>query len=457
MSESARLRDNRSSSKSGSIVPALCTVLGIALIIAVIALVVPLSVPRLLGYQIYNVVSPSMEPAIPEGSVVYVKAVDPAAVEAGDVIAFHDGESVVVHRVVANRTSVGELVTKGDANNVEDLSPVPYDAVFGREEFHIPRWGSFMAIYSTAMGKIYLLLAAACGVMLNMLAGRMRERRREQEEFDAAPAQPSPRSRTGGKVVRNVFIAALAVVFLGSAGVVGYVKLERHESDAVYIDAAATYVTPNAAYGATGEGSGAQAEETVVHEPAPITVDFAALLAENPDVQGWIYCEGTPINYPVLKGETNDTYLYRSYTGAYSIDGSIFVDSANRAGFADANTIVYGHHMKSGSMFACLKRWADQAFYEVHPVIWLLTPTQNYKIVLFSMHTADAYSDLYAIIAEHGAELNSFLAEAASRSAFTPAVQLDFTDPDARYVMLSTCVDATGSNRYVLHGKLVAV
>jgi len=161
------------------------------MIIIVIALCAPITLPGLMGYQVYDVVSGSMEPEIPVGSVVYVKQADPSMIQVGDVIAYQSESDVVIHRVTANRSSMGEMVTKGDANNVEDFSPVPYVDVLGRVEVHLPFLGAFMSIYASVAGKVYLLLIAAFGVMLNLVAANMRQRRREEAEDEMA-ASSSP-------------------------------------------------------------------------------------------------------------------------------------------------------------------------------------------------------------------------------------------------------------------------
>ena len=89
--------------KGGKILPALCGVLGTLILLAVIAVSAPLTVPRLLGYEMFEIVSGSMEPTIPVGSVVYVKNVEPEKIESGDIIAFYKDEGdIVTHRVVTN-------------------------------------------------------------------------------------------------------------------------------------------------------------------------------------------------------------------------------------------------------------------------------------------------------------------------------------------------------------------
>lgn len=96
------------------------------ILLLIIAVCIPVTVPKLMGYEIYNVVSGSMEPEIPVGSVIYVKAVSPETVEEGDIIAFTSGVSVISHRVVSNQTVEGKFTTKGDANAENDMNPVGY-------------------------------------------------------------------------------------------------------------------------------------------------------------------------------------------------------------------------------------------------------------------------------------------------------------------------------------------
>ncbi len=168
--------------KGGKLFPALCNLFGTLILVAIIAACLPVAVPRALGYEIYNVTSPSMEPEIPVGSVLYVKTVEPVELQEGDVIAFMSGAGVIAHRVVRNQTVEGELTTKGDANAGEDLNAVPYEAVVGRVKSHFPVVGNLLGFLSSTVGKIYVIIIAACGAMLNLIAGRLRDRRRASDE-----------------------------------------------------------------------------------------------------------------------------------------------------------------------------------------------------------------------------------------------------------------------------------
>ena len=186
--------NRRPQKKGGKFFPALCNVIGTLLLLLVIAFSLPLALPRFLGVEAYHVETGSMEPAIPVGSLVYVDPVSPETLEPGDIVAFYSGETVITHRVVENHYFYNELITKGDANEKEDINPVRYDEVIGRVTVHFPVLGRFLSVYALPVSKVYLLALAACGVMLNVLAGRIRTRheqkfQKELEEYDRRRAK----------------------------------------------------------------------------------------------------------------------------------------------------------------------------------------------------------------------------------------------------------------------------
>ena len=113
------------------LVPMICRILGIVIIAAVILSALVLTVPKIFGRSVYHVESGSMAPAIPVGSVIYVKAVEPETIQPGDIITYALGGSTITHRVVENRFVEGEMVTKGDANEQEDIQLVPYANIVG--------------------------------------------------------------------------------------------------------------------------------------------------------------------------------------------------------------------------------------------------------------------------------------------------------------------------------------
>lgn len=150
-------------------------IIGTLLIIAAIVLCLMLAVPRLLGIQSYTVLTGSMEPSIPVGSLIYAKYTEPQTLAEGDVIVFNDSNASipVTHRVVENDTQTGQIITKGDANAQEDFAPISYYDVLGKVLLHIPVLGRFLAPLGTLTGKIGMLAIIAAGLLLSALGRKI--------------------------------------------------------------------------------------------------------------------------------------------------------------------------------------------------------------------------------------------------------------------------------------------
>lgn len=288
-----------------------------------------------------------------------------------------------------------------------------------------------------------------------------------------------------GKKLHDIFIVILCVIFFFSVAAFLRILYEYRKIDTIYEKVALQFTTMaedkstfqeigeskadvestskeigedetavGSVFRETGkdETNAENASEANPADAAPITVDFATLQSINEDVVGWIYCEGTTINYPVLQGEDNEFYLDHMYDKTVNRAGSIFIEANNRKNFDDSNTIIYGHHMKNGAMFATLNKWSEQEYYEKHPIFWLLTPKRNYQIVLFSSYRTAVDSDTYTIYQGTSREFEDYLQAVSTNSDFSANVELD---ANRKFVVLSTCEYTFENARYVLHGMLV--
>ena len=179
-------------------------------------------------------------------------------------------------------------------------------------------------------------------------------------------------------------------------------------------------------------------------------VDFTALQMLNPDVVGWIYIEGTQINYPIVQADDNDYYLYRLISGERNSSGSIFLDARASQLFMSRNNPIYGHNMKNGSMFADIIEYVDQKFYEEHPVALLMTPNGNYEVQIFSCYITDARDDSWQI-AFDGSAYAQWLDKIQRRSYL--ATDVKPTEAD-RVLTFSTCTYETEDARLLVHGVL---
>ena len=143
----------------------ICSVLSTLLLILLAVVAGLFVLPMVFGCKNLAVLSGSMEPEIPVGAVVYVKETDVNDIETGDVITYRlPGGTMVTHRVVSADREGQQFITKGDANQVEDASPVAFSQVVGKELFHVPFLG-YLSIYS----KTPIGIVAVCGVLIVLI------------------------------------------------------------------------------------------------------------------------------------------------------------------------------------------------------------------------------------------------------------------------------------------------
>ena len=168
-----------------------------------------------------------------------------------------------------------------------------------------------------------------------------------------------------------------------------------------------------------------------------LSFDSAYYINANPDFYGWLYVEGTKIDYPVARGADNIKYLDTSFMGNKNRNGSVFLDY-RCIGEYTPHLIMYGHNAERGEMFGELPKYLNASFMAENPVI---------------------------IISAGGIETEYAVFAARDTDIFDPAYRLDFTDADdfAEYaarcgapagankiITLSTCVNGPDKNKRVI-------
>ncbi len=216
-----------------------------------------------------------------------------------------------------------------------------------------------------------------------------------------------------------------------------------------YVELVRKYVVEEQENG-SGPETGMTAQPEAGASGVPISVDFEALGKECEDVAAWIYCEDTPVNYPIVQGEDNDYYLKRMLNGQYNDSGTLFMDYRNSGDFTDWNTLIYGHNMHNGAMFAVLPEYMEQEFYDAHSVWYLLTEDKTYRIQLVGGFVTSTDSVIYTI-PKNPEERNVLYEKASRSSSFLSGTRLQ---EDDRLITLSTCVYDYDDARYVLVGVL---
>ena len=164
--------------------------------------------------------------------------------------------------------------------------------------------------------------------------------------------------------------------------------------------------------------------------------------------------EGTSINYPILQSTDNDYYLNRNYLREESRAGSIFMDYRNNIDSLSRNTIIYGHRMKDGSMFAQLKKYLDAEFSRSHAPILLDTLYEGMELEVFAAYRTT--TDFYYIETDFSSdeEYLEFIRTIQEKSVINSDVDMNSDD---LIVTLSTCDYGFDreEGRLVVHAKVI--
>ena len=176
-------------------------------------------------------------------------------------------------------------------------------------------------------------------------------------------------------------------------------------------------------------------------------IDFDALKSINSDVIGWIELPDSKIDNPVVKSKDNIDYLHMDLNGEYSSYGTIFADYRVPTDFSEDLEILYGHHMKSGAMFAGLEDFKKQEYYDEHPFFIFYTPDANYLLEPYAGITIGGNEDIY-LECRTKEDYKAFMDRAIAGSPFKSNIEMDenqktmalytctYTGTDARYIVL---------------------
>ena len=252
----------------------------------------------------------------------------------------------------------------------------------------------------------------------------------------------------------SIWLLLILLLFFAAVCAVAAVKIlqvqqERAVGSEVYAELAETLVVMPPETEGASEIEADEGEEPAEQKPL---VDFAALQAISSQGVGWIMSDDRIINYPVMQGTDNTYYLTHLADGTYNGNGSIFVDYRNAGDFSDRNTIVYGHNMRNGTMFASLSRYSDWNYRSQHPELTLITPEGSFSLQVFAGCVVPGNSELYQLVFRSDEEFLMYLEKVRIMSEFSDDVQVRAED---KIVTLSTCSYNYDDARYLLFCKAV--
>lgn len=236
-------------------------------------------------------------------------------------------------------------------------------------------------------------------------------------------------------IIQGLILAVLLFIFFYCAWQCYLIWKDYHDSEEAYSEVRTEFITET------------EPEENEPELPFHFKdIDWGGLKAANPDVIAWIEIPGTVIDYPVMQSDIADYYLHVNFEKKKYSAGSIFMETLNHSDFSDKNTIIYGHNMKNGSMFSCLKNYLNEDFNKEHPYVLIYTPEWNKGFCVTHAFVTDYTSSAYELwfedisYREWGEELEKRSSEWTMNNF----------DPEKKTITLSTCHGKAGTPKRMI-------
>ena len=194
--------------------------------------------------------------------------------------------------------------------------------------------------------------------------------------------------------------------------------------------------------------------------PQNMQLKYAKLYAQNPDFVGYLYAEGSELDSPIVQGEDDEEYVEKDFYGEETKYACPFVTVRNQIEVLDTNTVIFGHHMRDGSIFACLDQYRTLEGYKEAPVISFNTIYQdyNFKVIAVMVTNINPEDDNNYVFNYFWTNLNTslnysaYLNQLSQRSLYDTGVDVTTTD---KLLTLSTCCNDFDDARLVVVARLV--
>ncbi len=187
--------------------------------------------------------------------------------------------------------------------------------------------------------------------------------------------------------------------------------------------------------------------------------EYKTLYEKNKKLIGWLKIDDTNIDYPVMQTNNNEYYLDHNFNQEYDKNGSLFLDCECSVYPRSTNLIIYGHHMKSGSMFGNLQKYAKESYGKEHAVIQFDSIYEKATYQVMYVFRSQVYNEndivfkYYQFIeANSKGEFDSYMKEMAALSLYDTGVKAEYGDS---LLTLSTCDHSQEDGRFVVVAKRI--
>ncbi len=260
--------------------------------------------------------------------------------------------------------------------------------------------------------------------------------------------------------VRKLIADISVVTLIGCAVAFGIIFAQSHQADKQQRGISKQII----------EISSAEQEEKMWEEfhakypnivtPEGMSAKYAYLYALNQQLVGWVSIPNSGVDVQVVQSPNNSDYLKKDFYGNYSRYGCPFMDYRNDAKYLNQNTIIYGHHMSDGLIFAELSKYKKLEGFLDSPVIKFdtLYDTYYYKVYAVIITNSREQDDNGYIfnytVTSFGSEdnFNDYIRALDERKLYTTGVDINSAD---KLITLSTCTYEFTDARLVIIGRLL--
>lgn len=268
------------------------------------------------------------------------------------------------------------------------------------------------------------------------------------------------------KVRKPVWIVILCLSIVVVLGAVFYLFRNMTQKDIPRADVTPTVAATQVQTATHNEPTQAPIERKPVEawgyktvEPEELNVSFDELMEINPDIYAWIYIPNTNVDYPVARSTSDGDdsfYLEHNVYRQYQFSGTIYSEIKNQPDFHDRVTVLYGHNMLNGSMFATLHNFADPDFFEQNNTIFIQTKDKELTYLVYSAYTYDDRHILNSFFFDNDDvfqeyidfTLNPYTYSGNVREGVKPTI-------NDKILTLSTCTSGASNTRFLVQGVLV--
>lgn len=247
------------------------------------------------------------------------------------------------------------------------------------------------------------------------------------------------------KKKRNIIILSIliAVLVISVGFVIGY-YIKQKKTSGEYEE-----IKKKAKVTVQEEKEGDEAYET--------PIDFEELWKTNDEIYAWIQIPGTDIDYPIAQRTDDDAYyLNHTIEGTEGLPGAIYTEAVNNKQFTDFNTVIYGHNMKNGSMFAGLHKYEDKEFLKQNPYIYIYLPDKTLKYQIFAAVIFDDRHIMHNFNYSTSEGQQEFLDEIAAvrtmESTYDDTIEVGI---ESKIITLATCISGQPDNRWLIEAVLI--